>query len=383
MSKEGMGGTIVLGLAGVALGAFVVNYAFADEGNSWYDQLADKFKGAGGGGAGGAGSGGGGGAFKFSQGGGGSGAAQAVMPFSSARPASPDLIREVQARLNSFGFSSLAGVRKLPLSLDGILGPDTRTFLAVMQHQWQMPASGYPDPDTVRVLRSMTSPDRSKGGGTASMQRRGAPARSAIPGSHPSTIPGSHPSTTPGTVSALHPMHPAAHASHPSSVHPLSHEELGEIAMMLDEVFHLGLGEHMRQTGQYPALAEIQGLLSSFQHQAGLPATGQFDDATYKSLVQAANHASAMAGQVPSAAHHLTGYVARAGYVGAGGGGWESEVSSLGSEAHDVIAHALSSETNAHVLTSLGKALSAAGFPTTAAAVSAKSGGATATSGQW
>jgi len=369
--SQSSGGAIILGIFGIGLGAFVVNYAFADEGESWYDQIARKLKGEGGDG---------GLAFghhreprRLS-----SGADGAVhpshpthlvhpsqpigsVPFSPAPPASPDLIREVQARLNSFGFPSFAGVRKLPLQIDGLLGPDTRAMLAGMQHQWQMPATGYPDPETVRVLRSMTS------GAKASppVARLAAPARRA--------------GTRRASPQAQAQVQAQAQASQ-GSVTPLGQlppEAVGEIAMMLDDVFHLGLSEHMKQAGKIPALQEVQGLLASFQQQAGIPVTGQLDDATYRKLVDAANAASAQAA-ASDPHHHVSGDY----YVGASG--WEDEVSSLGQEAHDVIAHAISSETNSRRLSSLSHALGAAGFSQAAAAVSAKAGGAgTATSGWW
>jgi hypothetical protein len=80
-------------------------------------------------------------------------------------PGGSDVVREVQALLNSFdlhqiqgklkahGFPSIPDDVHLPLYVDGILGKDTSRTLAVIQQQLGLPVTGSPDPQTVRTLR--------------------------------------------------------------------------------------------------------------------------------------------------------------------------------------------------------------------------------------
>lgn len=80
-------------------------------------------------------------------------------------PKGSDAVREVQGLLNAFdlkqiqsklkahGFPSIPDDVHLPLYVDGILGKDTSRTLAVIQQQLSLPATGAPDPLTVKTLR--------------------------------------------------------------------------------------------------------------------------------------------------------------------------------------------------------------------------------------
>lgn len=159
---EDTSGIVVLGLVGTAVGVFAVDYLFSDKGESWIDQIfgkkepveeahadtdlrerrADR-------GAPVAVPSESGTSFTES-------VKRAIQPLFAPPPASPDVVREVQSRLNSLGFPSFPGV-KLPLDVDGLLGPQTKKMLAGMQKQWDLPVTSYPDPGTLRALRSITS----------------------------------------------------------------------------------------------------------------------------------------------------------------------------------------------------------------------------------
>ena len=312
MAQEGMGGTILLGLAGIGLGAFIVDYAFSETGQSWYDQIAHKLKG--------------GGPEMPPRLPPGLPSAPLVsspsLPLTQVPPmplVSPEVIREVQARLNSLGFPSLAGV-KLPLKVDGLLGSNTQKVLAAMQRQWQLPVTSYPDPNTLRTLRSMTT-------GRAS----------ALPPSPP-------PPPAPHPIAASHAAAPIVVAS--------------DLAARLGQFFQLAIPASSLPPN------DLAQLLSRFQQQMGLPATGLTDPQTISVLRKATGGSAGIAFRV-------------------GISGWESETSSLGPAAQDVIRHVIAAEADARTLTSLGQTLSAAGFPMAAAAVKAKAGRTAIAAGWW
>lgn len=315
------GATILIGLVGIGAGALIVNYAFAEKGESWFDEMGRWF------GRHPEGIGQAGQAGQAGQGGAGPGTyAQLAplvppVPFQGPPPASPDVVREVQARLNSFGLPSFAGV-SLPLNIDGILGQSTRAMIAAMQHQWNLPVTAYPDPATLATLRSMTD------SGSVSAPR--APAVHA-PEMH----------GAPGVTPMPHggPQHGGAPKGN-------------EILSRLSQFFHVDLSHGA-------AGADVKQLVMRFQAQMGLRPTGAADAQTLAQLRQS------------TGAAHVTGAA-----------DWESETGTLGAAAQDVIRHAISSETNKSTLLSLSSALGAAGYPLAAAAV--KSGqGVTATSGWW
>lgn len=365
MAQEGMGGTVLLGLAGIALGAFIVDYAFSETGQSWYDQIARKLKGA------------------------PEGLPPPALPAGpptappSARPAvalpppavavpyapmaplppaSPDVIREVQARLNSFGFQSLAGIR-MPLKVDGLLGANTRRALAAMQRQWRLPETSYPDPDTLRTLRAMTA------------RRPSVPPPLVAPPVTYTPYPMPQPSAPP-IPSAPAPLPMAARAvpRPPRTLHPalgIMTPTTAPNAAAIASDLATRLGQFFQLT--IPATSvpteDLVQLLSRFQQQVGLPVTGLTDPHTIDVLRQATGGSA--------------GVAFRAGLYFTGAAGWEDETQSLGSAAQDVIRHVLDVETDARTLTSLVQMLTAAGFPITAAAVKAKAGGPAAAAGWW
>ena len=317
------GGAILIGLVGIGAGALIVNYAFAAPGESWFDEMGRWF-----------------GRGKYPEGAGPAGLPPGphpsagpgayaqlpeAVPFQGPPPASPDIVREVQARLNSFGLPGLAGV-SFPLTVDGILGHGTRAVIAAMQQQWNLPVTAYPDASTLATLRSMTGPV----GQTPRVPMQ-APR---VPMQAPS-VPMQHP--------------PHAGPAHGGGAAP----GVGEVLARLGQFFHLNLSRG-------PVAADdITHLITRFQAQMGLRPTGAADAQTVAQLRQA------------TGASHVTGAA-----------DWESETGALGPAAQDVIRHAISSESDKRTLASLSSALGAAGYPLAAAAV--KSGqGVTATSGWW
>jgi hypothetical protein len=62
-------------------------------------------------------------------------------------------LRQIQSKLKAHGFPSIPDDVHLPLYVDGILGKDTSRTLAVIQQQLSLPATGAPDPLTVKTLR--------------------------------------------------------------------------------------------------------------------------------------------------------------------------------------------------------------------------------------
>ena len=62
-------------------------------------------------------------------------------------------LRQIQSKLKAHGFPSIPDDVHLPLDVDGILGKDTSRTLAVIQQQLSLPATGAPDPLTVKTLR--------------------------------------------------------------------------------------------------------------------------------------------------------------------------------------------------------------------------------------
>lgn len=352
MAQEGMGGTVLLGLTGIALGAFIVDYAFSEPGQSWYDQIAAKLKG------------------QKPEGPPAPVLPPSVpaaapppvrpvlppsvaVPYAPMPPASPDVIREMQARLNSFGFKSLAGV-KMPLSVDGLLGPNTRRVLASMQRQWQLPETAYPDVDTLRTLRAMTAR-------LAAAPPLAAPPVTYTPYPMPSAAP-PMPAARRAVPRPPRATHPALGTAVPVATTPDAMAVAADLANRLGQFFQLTV----------PATSishdDLAQLLSRFQQQMGLPATGLTDPHTIDVLRQVTVT--------------LPGPI-RTGLYFAGAASWEDETASLGAAAQDVLRHAIASETDARTLTSLGQMLTKAGFPLAAAAVSAKAGGPAAAAGWW
>jgi peptidoglycan hydrolase-like protein with peptidoglycan-binding domain len=352
MAQEGMGGTVLLGLTGIALGAFIVDYAFSEPGQSWYDQIAAKLKGT-----------------KPELPPALPPGPPAVtrpavtppmmpvplpsvaVPYAPMPPASPEVIREVQARLNSFGFKGLAGV-KMPLNVDGLLGPNTRRVLAAMQRQWQLPETAYPDADTLRTLRAMTAR-------LAAAPPLAPPPVTYTPYPMPSAAP-PMPSARRAVPRPPRATHPALGAAAPVAATPDAMAVAADLANRLGQFFQLTV----------PASSishdDLAQLLSRFQQQMGLPATGLTDPHTIDVLRQMT----------------ATGPV-RTGFYFTGAASWEDETASLGAAAQDVLRHAIASETDSRTLMSLGQMLTKAGFPLAAVAVNAKAGGPAAAAGWW
>lgn len=189
---------------------------------------------------------------------------------------------------------------------------------------------------------------------------------------------------------------------------------------------------------------DMSRVLAVVQRQLGLPATGQPDEATIRTLSQKASASKAPPARAPAKVSaqrpptqrlpvqrpgaqtqpvqyyrapspedyaRLTPYTSQAGTpsmcppgtyfeprlqacvqlpgpshaTGADASDWKSETSSLGSAAQDIIQHALDQETNPRTLLGLARALDGASFPNASAAAKAKAsslGGATKT-GLW
>jgi hypothetical protein len=188
--------------------------------------------------------------------------------------AAPDVVREVQTRLNALHLS--VPEVHLPLLVDGDLGRDTARVLMAAQKALGLPATGRIDDKTLAALRKKVS----------------------------------------GGVKVLPPPKPRGTSTQPQ-----------------------------RSPQYYPAPTPQQ--LAPYQQHPCPPGM----------------HYEPWAGAcVPTSSSH----------TGADDGSWKSEASSLGDSAVAVIQHVIDSEKNPHTIQSLALLLGKAGLTQTAAAVSAK-----------
>jgi len=376
MASDSTAGVVVLGLAGTAVGAFIVDYVFSEPGESWFDKIVGRGKPEEG--------------------------AEGEPPPSEERegaeppperralpPGTPpmagaDAVREAQARLNALNLQLLSDKLKtlgkpglppdlhLPLAVDGILGQDTARAMAFVQDILGLPATGMIDQRTLELLRRQTPevqvPSR--------VERRPAPQmRRAAP----------LPKARPEVQRIYHPAQPPALRREPVTYQPApSPEELAkrppppavtsqmarEAASRLNAIL-AGQGIRITIRADGAITDALIKAIKNYQKQVGLPQTGMPDARTLQSLRGQVSHpmqhgAPAQYGPPPYGPQSYVGVDAPA------AGDWKAETASLGSPAQDIIQHAIDSESNSRVLVQLAAALEKASFPLAAAAVKAK-----------
>jgi hypothetical protein len=190
------------------------------------------------------------------------------------------------------------------------------------------------------------------------------------------------------TAPASHGQHPVqnitvtphANPATPSSSNKtqsaaLSTAMVKEVATRLNAAFHLNLPVD----GTIPS--SMMNAIVSIQNQLGIPATGFPDLTTLTALRHAA--ATGDTGSAlphPQSLHQTSGW-----WTGAGSDAapLSAEAQALGDFGESVVTKAILSENDPKVLHSLAHALTAAGFPQSAAAVTGKIGGAHAATGWW
>lgn len=345
MAEESTTGAIALGLVVASVGIFAIDHAMSDPGKSWFDQIKSKLS--------------------------SKGEEPHVLPperssrFPAATPPaderrappvrrgalthppiqigppraprtpiarapiarlpatppqtiSPEMVKEAARRLNAvFGTN---------FRVDGITTTEMQRTIKSVQQQFGWSPTGFPDAKLLaqlgRIMRDAAQPG---------VVTDAAKVISKTFGGPPST-----PATGPD-------------------------EGVKKTQQMLNSYFK---NHVLSEDGYLGPLTT--GAIKEFQKAEGLQDTGSMDDKTHDLLVKRANDGAPWLS-------HKTG--------AAGGNDWKAETQSLPQFSQDVLGKIVSSETNPRTLKSVGKILGAAGYPKTAAAVLAKAGGASATSG--
>ncbi|HYB23850.1 MAG TPA: peptidoglycan-binding domain-containing protein [Solirubrobacteraceae bacterium] len=376
---EDTSGVVVLGLLGTAVGVFIVDHAMSEPGESWFDKLTgrgpeqaeperrealpehpEEHREA-------PPSGESPGFFEMLSRG-----LRGLVPSGAApsgRAASPDVVREVQVRLNSLGLGALqahglipADVQ-LPLAVDGILGRDTARVLAAAQQQLGVPVTGSLDEATLGALRQKTGAVRVP---AARPPARPAARVPALPPRRPVTY---RPAPSPEQV-ARRTFHigQEVHGRVGANVY----DEHGALIDLIVDESPLYIHGQARMLPNHVLAWQVEG-----EHPGVFAWIGAMDLRAGRS--QATTHPQCPAGYGWDSWSNRCVLIdihmrqqASAMRTGADAGDWKSEAASLGDAAVNVIQHALDQETKPRVLLGLSRALDAASLPITSAAVKAK-----------
>lgn len=347
-------GAIVLGLLGATASVFAIDYLMSEPGDSWFDQVKDKFSSSDGTATPSS--------FPHKKHARKLGSKPVIPPPghpSLTTPSSaasqqayahapsfgsvpvpagrgpstitPDMVREAAARLNA--------LLHLNLPTTGVLTTELTRAIKQLQQQYGLTPTGLPDAKVLKQLRKQKSVFSSD------LQKAAAPLATQATNFISKTFGGP-----------------------PSSQSTGPDEGVRKAQKALNDV----LKSHLNPDGIMGPLTSAA--LKQFQAVKGLSVTGKIDTATHDALDNLASGSDGSGSWLTEMSHafHLTG---------AGGADWKSEVSSLGQAGQDIIAKAIS-EGDSRTLHSLSHALQAAGFSQAAAACGASPASAHA-SGYW